>query len=174
MSHVFENGFLAKVKGKEGPYFRGCKKGDHIVRLPPKVSAFVKFEITPRLLCCLLDLLVNNYWKAWNSTINLWIYFPGLVKTILLSPRGRSSKYLKLLKENVSGNMILPYWTCFIWKFVMVWFHKFPKLVFHKQPSCPKIYVLNMEESYLNWQLSRKFFYTFRTTVLQNTYSHLC
>ena len=43
----------------------------------------------------------------------------------------------------------------------MLWFHKILKLIFHKQPSHPKIYV---QENYLTWQLSRKIFYTFRTT----------
>ena len=57
--------FLAKLKGKGRPFFRGCKKGGAHQEITPKstwllqkmkkVSPFAKFEIIPPLLCCLLD-----------------------------------------------------------------------------------------------------------------------
>ena len=34
--------------------------------------------------------------------------------------------------------MILSHWPCLTWKFFIVWFHKILKLIFHKEPLCPK------------------------------------
>ena len=65
-----------------------------------KAFRFVKFEIIPSPLCCLLDPLKNRYCKAWSSMINLWI---DSMTCILLSPRERSNNYLGLSRENVLG-----------------------------------------------------------------------
>ena len=65
-------------------------------------------------------------------------YIPGPFERGLLSPRRRSNNYLELPRENGLGNSILSHWPCLMWYFIMVWFHKFLELVFHKQPSCPK------------------------------------
>ena len=46
-------------------------------------------------------------------------------------------------------------------------FGKILKLIFHKQSSYPKKYVLTIEENYLTRQLSLKFTYPFRTTCKQ-------
>ena len=34
--------------------------------------------------------------------------------------------------------MMLSHWPCFTSKFFMIWFHKILKLIFQKQPSCPR------------------------------------
>ena len=31
---------------------------------------------------------------------------------------------------------MLSHWSCFTWKFFMIWFHKILKLIFQTQPSC--------------------------------------
>ena len=49
-----------------------------------------------------------------------------------------NNNYSELSKENVLRNMMLSYWPCFTWKFFMIWFHKILKLIFQKQPSCPR------------------------------------
>ena len=130
-------------------FFGGCKKRSHIVRLPPralgchkrwKTSPFVKFEIILPLLCFLLDPLTNNHCRTWSSMINLQIDSRTCQKwRILLSARPRFNyNYLELSKENVLRNMMLSHWPCFTWKFFMIWFHKIFKLIFQKQPSCPR------------------------------------
>ena len=73
---------LGQTEGERKTFFRGCKKGDHIVRLSPehlavirdeKVSTFVKFEIILPLLCFLSDPLTSKHCRIWSSMINLWI-----------------------------------------------------------------------------------------------------
>ena len=109
-------------------HFGGCKKGGHIVRLPrralvcrkrwEKMCPFVKFEIILPPLCCLLDAHTNKHCRAWTSMINLWIDSRTFQKyRTLFSARQRPNNYLELSKENVLGNMMLPHWPCFIWKF---------------------------------------------------------
>ena len=36
------------------------------------------------------------------------------------------------------GNMLLSHWPCFTWTFLIIWSHKILKLIFQKQPSCPR------------------------------------
>ena len=104
-----------------------------------KVSCFVKFEIILPFLCCLLDPLTNKHCWTWSSMIKLWIDSRTWEKwRILLSARQRSNNYLKLSKEYVLGNMMLSHWPWFTWKFFITWFHKILKLIFQKQPSCPR------------------------------------
>ena len=43
-----------------------------------------------------------------------------------------------LSKENIFRNMMLSNWPCFTWKFFLITFHKILKLIFQKQPSCPR------------------------------------
>ena len=46
------------------------------------------------------------------------------------------SKVKSLQKQMFLGNMTLSHWPCFTWKFFMIWFHKFLKLIFQTTPSC--------------------------------------
>ena len=103
-----------------------------------KVSPFLKFEITLSLLCFLLDPLTNKHYRTRSSMMNLWIDSRTCQKQIiLLSIKPRYNyNYLELSKENVLRNMILSHWSCFTWKFFMIWFHKILK--FLKQLSCPR------------------------------------
>ena len=144
---------LAQTEGERKAFFGRCKKGDHIVRLyqehlvvirDEKVSPFVKFEIIlptppPSPVCFLLGPLANKYCRTWSSMIKLWIDSRTCQKcSILLSARQKSNNYLELSKENVLRNMMLLHWPCFTLKFFMILFHKIFKLVFQKQPSCPR------------------------------------
>ena len=74
--------FLAKLKGRGGPFLEGARKvatlweysQEHLaVMRDEKVSPFVKFEIILPLLCFLLDPLTNKHCRTWSSMINLWI-----------------------------------------------------------------------------------------------------
>ena len=132
--------FLPKLKGKERPFLKGCNnqaKGDHIARLKLgwyktwKVSPFGKFEIILPLLSFLLDPLPNKHCRTWSSMINLWINSMTCQKKIIfLSTRPRFNyNYLELSKENVLRNMTLSHWSCFTWKFFMIWFHQSLKLI---------------------------------------------
>ena len=104
-----------------------------------EVCPFVKFEIILPLICCLLDTLTNKHCRVWSSMINLWIDSRTCQKyRILLSAKQRYNNYLELWKENVLGNMMLSHWPCFTWKFFMIWSYKILKLIFQKQPSCPR------------------------------------
>ena len=101
-----------------------------------KVSPFVKFEIILSLLCFLLDPLTNKHCRTRSSKLvdrcqdlSKWI--------ILLSIRPRFNyNYLEFSKENVLRNMMLWHWSCFNWKFFMIWFHKILKLI-HKAAIMP-------------------------------------
>ena len=112
---------------------RGTKLQDYnlVDTRDEKVSPFVKFEIILPLLCFLLDPLTNKHCRTWSSVINLWIDSRTCQKQrILLSARSRfNNNYLELSKENVLKNMMLSHWSCFTWKFFMIWFHKILKLV---------------------------------------------
>ena len=122
-------------------FFGGCKKGCRILRLPPraischkrwKSISFCEIWNNLTLVCSLLGMIKF-------CMINLWIDSRTCQKyRVLLSSRQRSNNYLELSKENVLGNMMLPHWPYFTWKFFMIWFHKIPKLIFQKQPSCPR------------------------------------
>ena len=91
------------------------------------------------LTLLLIRPLTNKYCRAWSSMINLWIDSRTCQKYgILLSARQRSNDYLELPKENVLENMLLSHWPCFTWKFFTKWFHKILKLIFLKQPLCPR------------------------------------
>ena len=67
--------------------------------------------------------------------------------------QGKDLIITQLSTENVSGNMLW-HWPCFTWKLLLIpysiLFHKIFKLIFHKQSSCPKKYVLNTDENLLN------------------------
>ena len=67
--------------------------------------------------------------------------------------QGKDLIITQLSRENVSGNMLW-HWPCFTWKLFLIpypiWFHKIFRLIFHKQSSCPKKYVLNTDENLLN------------------------
>ena len=115
---------LDQTEGEGKAFFGGCKKGtaswDYpqeylIVIRDKKVSPFVKFEIIPTLLCCLLGSLQNKYRRAWSS--KNYGYILGPLKRILLTPRGRFNNYFELPRENVSGNMMLSHWPYLTWKF---------------------------------------------------------
>ena len=104
-----------------------------------KVSSFVKSEMILPLLCFLLNPVTNKHCRIWSSMMNLWIGFRTRQKQrILLSAGQIPNNYLEHSKENVLGNMVLSHWPCFSWKFFMIWFQKIFKLIFQKQPSCPR------------------------------------
>ena len=67
--------------------------------------------------------------------------------------QGKDLIITQLSTENVSGNMLW-HWPCFTWKLLLIpysiLFHKIFKLIFHKQSSCPKKYVLNTDANLLN------------------------
>ena len=140
--------FLAKLKRRGRPSMEIVRRGasvwnypyEHLVVIKDeKVRSFVKFETILPLLSCFLDHLTNKHSRAWSSILNLWLDFRTCQKyRTLLSPRQRSNNCLEVSKENVSGNMMLSHWPCFSWKFFMIWFHKILKLIFQKQPSCPR------------------------------------
>ena len=49
--------------------------------------------------------------------------------------KGRSNNYLELLRGDILGNMMISHWQDLTWNFLIVWFHKIFKLIFH---TCPK------------------------------------
>ena len=141
--------FFPKLKGRGRLFLRGTRRGTTLWYFPQeylvvirdeKVSPFVKFEIMLPLLCFLLDPLTNRHCRAWSSMINFWRDSRTCQKwRILLSARPRFNyNYLELSKENVLRNMMLSHWSCFTWKFFMIWFHKILKLIFQMLPSCPR------------------------------------
>ena len=89
---------LAQTVG-ERTFLEGCKKGDHIVRLSPRVFdwykrwkslSFCKIWNNLPLLCFLLDLLTNRHCRAWSSMIKFWRDSRTCQKwRILLSARSR-------------------------------------------------------------------------------------
>ena len=132
--------FLPKCKGRGRPFLRGARREAALWDYPQKflvvirdekVSLFVKFEIILPLLCFLLDPLTNRHCRAWSSMINLWRDSRICQKwRILLSARPRFNyNYLELSKENVLRNMMMSHWSCFTWKFFMIWFQKILKLI---------------------------------------------
>ena len=140
--------FLAKLKTRGRSFLEvawtGAGLWDYsqerlVVTKSEKVCTFLKFEIILSFLCCLLDPFTNRHCRAWSSMISLWIDCRTCQKyRTLLSARQRSNNYLKLSKENVLGNMMLLHWPCFTWKFFMTWFTRILKLIYQKQPSCPR------------------------------------
>ena len=125
---------------KKERFWKDAKKGDHIVRLSPRVLdwykrwkslSFCKIWNNLPLLCFLLDPLTNRHCRAWSSMINLWRDSRTCQKwRILLLARPRFNyNYLEISKENVLRNMMLSRWSCFTWKFFMTWFHKILKLI---------------------------------------------
>ena len=62
-----------------------------------KVSPFVKFEIIPPLLKCLLDPLTSKYCRTWSSVINLWTDSRTCEKSPVVT------KLLKACKINYFG-----------------------------------------------------------------------
>ena len=105
-----------------------------------KVSPIVKFKIIISLLCFLLEPLTNKHCRTWSFLINLWIDSRTCQKwIILLLTRPRFNyNYLELSKEHVLRNMMLSHWSCFTWKFFMIWFHKILKLILKAAISCPR------------------------------------
>ena len=80
-----------------------------------------------------------------------------------------------LSKENIFRNMMLSNWPCFTWKFFLITFHKILKLIFQKQPSCPRNICTNhRRELSITWQLSWKFSYTLRTAILWSMCEIFC
>ena len=129
---------LAQTEGERKAFFgrvqwRGTTLQDYsLVDIRhEKVSPFLKFEMTLSLLCFLLDPLTNKHYRTRSSMMNLWIDSRTCQKQIiLLSTKPRYNyNYLELSKENVLRNMILSHWSCFNWKFYMIWFQKILKLI---------------------------------------------
>ena len=148
--------FLAKLKGRGRPFLEGARRKktlwdypqEHLVVIwYEKVSPFIKFEIMFLLLYFLLEPLTNKPCRVWRSMIHLRIDFRTCQKRrILLSARQGSNNYLELSKENFFfwggewvGRLMLSHWPCLTWKFIMIWFHEILKLIFQKQPSCPRV-----------------------------------
>ena len=82
------------------------------------------------------SMILHGILWTWNSilwTCQKW--------RILLSARQGSSNYLELSKETFGGwgDLMQSHWPCLTWKFIMIWFHKILKLIFQKQPSCPRV-----------------------------------
>ena len=126
--------FLAKLKEIGRTFLEGVKTEvaardySHWSLLEKKiVSPIVKFEIISPLFCCLLD----PFQVSTAGYGVLWSIFCTDSETYRKSP-GRSNNYLELSRENILENMMLPHWPYLTWKFVMVWFHKRLKLIFHK------------------------------------------
>ena len=103
---------LGKLKRRGTSFLEGARWAalwdypqEHVVVIKDeKVCPFAKFEIILPLLCCSLDSLTNKRCRAWSSMINLWKDCRTCKKyRILLSARQRSTNYLELSKENVSG-----------------------------------------------------------------------
>ena len=98
----------------------GCKKGSHIVRLPPRALGYHRkwkslsfwtiwnIPISPLFF---IRPLTSKHCMTWSSVINLWkdsghiksMQQVCIIKTILLSTRQMSSNYLESSKENVLG-----------------------------------------------------------------------
>ena len=81
---------------------------------------------------------------------------------ILLPARQRSNNYLELSKENVLGNVMVSHWMYFTWKFFMIWSQKILKLIFQKQPSCPRNICTE------DWKKLPKSFFLKFCIILQN------
>ena len=86
--------------------------------------------------------------------------------------------YLQLSKENVSRNMMLSHWSCFTWKFFMIWFHKILKLIL-KAVIMPYKYMhwTLKKTTYITWQFSWTFIYTLSLramTILLNMRKKFC
>ena len=140
--------FFAKLKERKRHFLEGARREsalwdypqEHLtVKKDEKVCPIVKLEILLPLLCCLLNPLTNNHCSAWSSMIDLWTdsrTFQNYI--IMMSARQRSTNYSKLSKENVLWNLMMSHWPSFAWRLFMGWFHKILKLVFQKQPSCPR------------------------------------
>ena len=134
---------LGQTEEERKTFFGGCKNRgpalweysqEHLIVIKDE-----KFEIILPLLCCLLEPLTNKRCRAWSSMIDSWMDSRTCQKyRTSLTARQRSNNYLHLSKENVLGNMMLSHWPCFMGKFFMIWFHKILKLIFQKQPSCPR------------------------------------
>ena len=82
------------------------------------------------------SMILHGILWTWNSilwTCQKW--------RILLSARQGSSNYLELSKQTFGGwgDLMQSHWPCLTWKFIMIWFHKILKLIFQKQPSCPRV-----------------------------------
>ena len=92
-----------------------------------KSLSFCEMWNNPTLPLFLFDALTDKHWRAWNSTINLWI-----------ARKTFSNNLEQMQKQMFWGNMTLSHWLCFTWKFFMIWFHKILKLIFQKPSSCPR------------------------------------
>ena len=143
--------FLVKLKGRGRHFLDGAKRGatlwyytqEHLVFIrDEKVSLFVKFEIilTP-LPLFLFNPLTDNHCRTWSSMIILWIDSRTRQKyRILLSTRKRSNNYswLTPFKRKCFGEYDAVTLTILYLKLFMICFRKFLKLIFQKQPSCPR------------------------------------
>ena len=94
------------------------------------VSPFVKVEIILPHPCFSLDLIANKHCGTWSSMIK------GLSK--VKNPTFSTAITWSLQKKMFWVNVMLSHWPCFTWKFFMIWFNKILKLIFRKQPSCPR------------------------------------
>ena len=104
---------LGQTDGERKAFFKGCKKGGHIVRLPPgapgchkrwKSLFFCEIWNNPIPPLFFIRPLTNEHCKTWSSMINLWIDSRTNQKLrIPLLARQRSSNYLELSSKNVFG-----------------------------------------------------------------------
>ena len=92
-----------------------------------KSLSFCEMWNNPTLPLFLFDALTDKHWRAWNSTINLWI-----------ARKTFSNNLEQMQKQMFWGNMTLSHWLCFTWKFFMIWFHKILKSIFQTLTSCPR------------------------------------
>ena len=89
----------------------------------------------------------NKHCRAWTSAINLWVDSRASQRyRTLRSARQRSNNYLEFSKKK----MFLAKWCCHIdhASLTMMQFQKIFKLIFQKQPSCPR----NKYICYQHWR----------------------
>ena len=124
----------------------------HSVRLPPKA------------LSCYKGQKKIFFYEFWNNSSPFLLFIRLSYKYVKHDTKGESLKLLRASKRNCFleyDALSLSY----LFSNFLLWFHKIVKLVFHKQLSCPKKYVLKIEEDYLTWHLWSKFSYNFRASI---------
>ena len=81
-----------------------------------------------------------------------------------------SNNYLELSKEIFLENMMLSHRPCFTWKFFMTCFHKILKLIFEKQPSCPRILCTEHWKKLSNLTAFLEFFLCLRPLIINHSF----
>ena len=137
------------LEGRGRPFLEGSRRGTTLWEYPPRVLGFHKRWKS------------LSFWEIWNNPSPPFFFIgPSYKKALqnmefydkfvdgfrdafqkkinLLSARQRPNNYLEISKGNVLGNIMLSHWLCLNWKFFMIWFYKILKLIFQKQPSCPR------------------------------------